>query len=379
MLGASKFKRGVGDMNSFGWARRLKGSVAIILDPATESRGRRSGGPAFFQPEPSSSRRARAIRSCAAALALSFVALSSGSTAARAEDGAPVNPPEVAGAPASAPIEPSGEDGASWQDPYPPAPDENDPAFLGQKWHPGPLVDGKRLEYLARVPSGDTAAMPLIVVGGANDSDVPLPPQVQDRALVLLIGASSTIEQGGERNAWLAEKLEAARTHEPRDPGCSPACPAWKFVPAEAIRDVLDDFAAHVRFAHDRVQMLATIYARLVVYRALDPILQSRFAGVAQGTYVEWQHAGCPDAAKPAASPPRIFFSWGKCDATFCPTTACMNNLRDLGYEIDPASKGEATPDACACPDPPTRPHALLARKGAWDATYEWLLSNKRR
>ena len=62
-------------------------------------------------------------------------------------------------------------------------------------------------------------------------------------------------------------------------PGCSPACPAWMFVPAAAIRDVLADLAKHVRFAHDRVQMFGNNDTRYDIYRALDPILQPYFAG----------------------------------------------------------------------------------------------------
>jgi len=159
---------------------------------------------------------------------------------------------------------------------------------------------------------------------------------------------------------------------------CSPGCPAWMFVPAAAIRDVLADFAKHVRFAHNRVQMFGNNYTRYDIYRALDPILQPYFAGVAHGIYAEWQQASCPDAAKPSASPPRIFFSWGGCDASFCPTIDCMNALKSSGYAIDPSSKGDTTLTSCSCPGG-ARPHVLPAGAETRGATYDWLLSNVRK
>jgi hypothetical protein len=150
------------------------------------------------------------------------------------------------------------------------------------------------------------------------------------------------------------------------------------FVPAAAIRDALANFARHVRFAHNRVQMFGTSYTRYDIYRALDPILQPYFAGVAHAVYAEWQQATCPAAPKPTASPPRIFFSWGGCDASFCPTVDCMNTLKSYGYPIDPSSKGDATLTTCPCPGG-ARSHVIPAGAETREATYDWLLTNARR
>jgi hypothetical protein len=255
-----------------------------------------------------------------------------------------------------------GGPGAS-KDPYPTMPAHNDPAFVGTEWHPGPIVGGNLLEYQTQVPRGDTTAMTVIVIGGGVMDE-----RLSNKALVVYIGPSFT-----DHNVWLLEMLNNGR-----GPGCSPVCPAWMFVAATAIRDVLIDFAKHVRFAHDRVQMFGNNFTRYDIYRALDPTLQPYFAGVAHGIYAEWRQATCPNAAKPSASPPRIFFSWGGCDASFCPTIDCMNTLKSNGYAIDPSSKGDTTLMSCPCPGD-GRPHVLPAGAETREATYDWLLSNERR
>ena len=263
--------------------------------------------------------------------------------------------------------------GGGWKDPYPAMPARNDPAFVGAKWRPGPVIDGNRLEYLAQVPRGNTTAMPVIVSAGGGDQWLP-DQRFYRTALVVFIGPSSTnVDSGAAHNGWLLDKINNGG-----GPECSPVCPAWMFVPAAAIRDVLANFARHVRFAHDRVQMLGSEYTRYDIYRALDPILQPYFAGVAHGIYAEWQQATCPNAAKPSASPPHIFFSWGGCDASFCPTMDCMNTLKGNGYAIDPSSKGDTTLTSCPCPGG-ERPHMLPAGAGTREATYDWLLTNVRR
>jgi hypothetical protein len=254
--------------------------------------------------------------------------------------------------------------GAS-KDPYPTMPPHNDPAFVGTGWHPGPMVGGNLLEYLAEVPRGDTTAMTVIVIGGGG---VVIDERLSNKAIVVYIGPSFA-----DRNVWLLNM-----SNHGTGPGCSPACPAWMFVTATAIRDVLIDFAKHVRFAHDRVQMFGNTFTRYDIYRALDPTLQPYFAGVAHGIYAEWQQATCPNAAKPSASPPRIFFSWGGCDASFCPTIDCMNTLKSNGYAIDPSSKGDTTLTSCPCPGD-GHPHVLPAGAATREATYDWLLSNTRR
>jgi hypothetical protein len=264
-------------------------------------------------------------------------------------------------------------DGSGWKDPYPAMPSRNDPAFVGTKWRPGPLVDGNRLEYLAQVPRGNTTAMPVIVIAGGGEHSLAAQ-RFDRRALVVFIGPSSTnVDSGAAHNGWLLDKLNNGG-----GPECSPVCPAWMFVPAAAIRDILADFAKHVRFAHDRVQMFGNNYARYDIYRALDPILQPYFAGVAHGIYAEWQQATCPNAAKPSSSPPRIFFSWGGCDASFCPTLDCMNTLKSNGYAIDPSSKGDTTLTSCPCPGG-ARNHMLPAGAKTWEATDDWLLTNVRK
>src|SRR5271157_5212393 len=258
---------------------------------------------------------------------------------------------------------PSG--GAAWKDPYPTMPTDNDPAFVGARWHPGPMVGDNLLEYLAHVPSGDTTGATVIVL--SNDSLIE--ERLYNRALVVFIGPDSD----AEHNGWLLDNM-----NDRDGPGCSPGCPAWMFVPAEAIRGVLADFARHVRFAHDRVQMFGNNDTRYDIYRALDPILQPYFAGVAHGVYAEWQQATCPNTAKPSASPPRIFFSWGGCDDSFCPTIDCMNTLKSIGYAIDPSSKGDTTLTSCPCPGG-ARPHVVPAGAETREATYDWLLSNVRK
>lgn len=258
-------------------------------------------------------------------------------------------------------------------DPYPVMPAKNDRTFVGKSWRAGPKIDGDRLDYLVRVPKGDTASMPLIVVGAAGDEGLTAHESLYAKAVVVYIGPTSESEAGAVHNHWLREKIDQGE-----GPECSPVCSAWMFVPAAAIRDVLADVARHVRFAHDRVQMLATNDARYGVYRALDPILQPYFAGVAHGVYAEWQQATCPNAAQGASSPPRIFFSWGGCDDSFCPTMECMSSLRSKGYEIDASSRGDASSDSCSCPAS-ERQHLLSADASVREATYSWLLSNRRK
>ncbi len=268
----------------------------------------------------------------------------------------------------------SGGGPGAWKDPYPTMPTENDPAFVGTKWHPGPMVGGNPLEYLAQVPSGDTTGATVIVLGGTGDDSL-TDQRLYNKALVVFIGPSPTnFDSGAAHNGWLLDN-----SNNGEGPGCSPVCPAWMFVPAAAIRGVLADFARHVRFAHDRVQMFGNNFTRYDIYRALDPILQPYFAGVAHGVYAEWQQATCPNAAKPSASPPRIFFSWGGCDASFCPTIDCMNTVKSNGYAIDSSSKGDTTLTSCPCPGGPERPHLLPAGEETRGATYDWLLSNVRK
>jgi hypothetical protein len=263
--------------------------------------------------------------------------------------------------------------GSGWKDPYPTMPIHNDREFVGTNWHPGPMVGGNLLEYLTRVPRGDTTAMTVIVVAGGGDDSL-VDQRLYGKAIVVFIGPSSTnIDASSAHNGWLLDKLSKGS-----GPDCSPVCAAWMFVPAAAIRDVLADFAKHMRFAHDRVQMFGTSYTRYDIYRALDPILQPYFAGVAHAVYAEWQQATCPDAAKPSASPPRIFFSWGGCDASFCPTIDCMNTLKSYGYAVDPSSKGDTTLERCPCPGD-ARPHVLPAGTETREVTYNWLLTNVRR
>jgi hypothetical protein len=258
------------------------------------------------------------------------------------------------------------------EDPYPRMPARNDPKFIGQSWRRGPMVEGERLDYLVRAPKGDTTGMALIVVGAAGDSALTAHEELYRKAIVVYIGPSAAADTTAAHNNWLLDKMSAGE-----GPECSPACPAWMFLPAAAIRDVLNDVATHLRFAHDRVQMLATNDSRYGVYRALDPILQPYFAGVAHGIYAEWQQATCPNAPPPSSSPPRIFFSWGGCDESFCPTMECMSSLRGKGYEIEAASGGDASPTACSCPAV-DRPHLLPAGDRVQAATYDWLLSAAR-
>ncbi|MBV9569936.1 MAG: hypothetical protein JO056_01675 [Alphaproteobacteria bacterium] len=265
----------------------------------------------------------------------------------------------------------SGAD-SDWKDPYPLMPIRNDPAFVGRAWHPGPSVGGNLLEYFAAVPQGDTTAKPVIVVAGGGEHSPA--EKLFGKAIVVFIGPSSTnIDSGPAHNAWLLDKLSHGS-----GPECSPVCPAWMFVPATGIREILADFAAHVRFAHERVQMFANTYTRFDIYRALDPILQPYFAGVAHAIYAEWRQATCPVAAKPTALAPRIFFSWGGCDASFCPTVDCMKTLRSNGYTIDPSSRGDANMASCRCPEG-ARSHLLPAAAATRKATYDWLLTNVRR
>ncbi|QGM44894.1 hypothetical protein [Methylocystis heyeri] len=262
---------------------------------------------------------------------------------------------------------------AAWKDPYPPLPAANDPAVVGSKWRVGSMVHGDPLEYLARIPEGDTTNMPVIVVGDADNDGRYMSPRLYDGAIVVYIGPSPASSGSEAHNAWLLPRPESLG-----GPDCSPTCPPWMFVPAEAIRDVLTDLAKHVRFAHDRVQMFAHNYTKYGIYRALDPVLQPYFSGVAHGIYAEWQQATCPDVARPTASPPRVFFSWGKCDQSFCATMECKKTLESYGYVIDPASKGDTTLESCPCPGAARRPHLLGAGAQIHEATFDWLLSNVR-
>lgn len=267
----------------------------------------------------------------------------------------------------------NGNGAPRWEDPYPSAPAKNDRRFIGRKWRPGPTIEDHPLEYLAQVPAGATANLPLIVVGAAGEDGLGARKDLYDKAVVLYIGPMSSVDGEAIHNKWLADKIDAGS-----GPECSPTCSAWSFVPATAIRDMLEDFAKHVRFDHRRVQMFATNDARYGVYRALDPILQPYFAGVAHGVYAEWQQASCADAPAPTSRPPAIFFSWGGCDDSFCPTIACMNTLRNKGYAIDASSGGDASPATCPCPAT-DRAHMRQAGANVRKSTYDWLLTNARK
>lgn len=92
-------------------------------------------------------------------------------------------------------------DSDAWRDPYPLMPPRNDPKFIGAKWRRGPMISDKRLEYLARVPKGDTASLPLIVVGAAGDDALAAHEDLYRDAVVIYIGPTS--DAGPARNAWL--------------------------------------------------------------------------------------------------------------------------------------------------------------------------------
>jgi hypothetical protein len=122
--------------------------------------------------------------------------------------------------------------------------------------------------------------------------------------------------------------------------------------------------------------MLATSDSGYGVYRALDPALQPYFAGVAHGIYAAWQQATCPNAPPPSSPPPRIFFSWGGCDESFCPTMECMSGLRGKGYEIEAGAT--ATRRRRHASARRSTPHLIPAGAKVHAATYDWLLSAAR-
>ena len=102
----------------------------------------------------------------------------------------------------------------AWTDPYPTAPTDNDPEFVGEKWHPGPMVDGNVLEYLARVPRGDTTGMTVIVLGGGG-------------------GTRWTRDSPAERSSSSSAR---ALTPPPTMVGC---LTSWKIAGAQAARRIV--------------------------------------------------------------------------------------------------------------------------------------------
>jgi hypothetical protein len=95
--------------------------------------------------------------------------------------------------------------------------------------------------------------------------------------------------------------------------------------------------------------------------------------------YTEWQMSACPavSAAKRTPLSPRVFFSVGGCDHSFCPQMACYESVKAGGYDV--TIKQETTYDACPCKsfDFATRPHILDGSDRLGDAA-SWMNATSR-
>jgi hypothetical protein len=251
---------------------------------------------------------------------------------------------------------------SSWNDPYPDLPAVNDPAIArpdcgthvsGEFIGPG----GIRYQITAP-PNEDSSKMPLLV---QNDVD--------------------HCGRGGSGFVTIniSDPLDEVDGFEIYAPDCSPYCSVFKFLGASGLKELLLDAATKVRFDHKRVFMIGAGQCTYPVTLALETELQPFFAGVVCEAHTEWQMSACPSVSAAKRSPlsPRVFFSVGGCDHSFCPQMACYESVKAGGYDV--TIKQETTYDACPCEsfDFSKRPHVLDASDRLGDAA-SWMEETSR-
>jgi hypothetical protein len=243
---------------------------------------------------------------------------------------------------------------SNWNDPYPDLPAANDPAIAradcgtrvsGEFIGPG----GIRYQITAP-PNEDSSKMPLLV---QNDVD--------------------HCGSAGFVTINISDPPEDTDGLEIDAPDCSPYCSVFKFLGASGLEELLLDAATKVRFDHKRVFMIGAGQCTYPVTLALETELQPFFAGVVCEAFTEWQMSACPSVSTAKRTPlsPRVFFSVGGCDHSFCPQMACYESVKAGGYDV--TIKQETTYDACPCGsfDFAKRPHVLdgsdrLGDAAAW-------------
>src|SRR5262249_13272707 len=153
----------------------------------------------------------------------------------------------------------------------------------------------------------------------------------------------------------------------------------FKLLGASGLKTLLLDAATKVRFDHKRVFMIGAGQCTYPVTLALDTELQPFFAGVVCEAYTEWQMSECPSVSAAADTPlsPRVFFSVGGCDHSFCPQMACYEQTKAAGYDVTIVQ--ETSYDACPCKsfDFASRPHVLDGSDRLDDAV-SWMNTTSR-
>lgn len=249
---------------------------------------------------------------------------------------------------------------STWNDPYPVIPAANDPAIARADC--GTRVSGEFIGpggiryHITAPPSDDSSTLPLLVQNnydhcGMGDS----------RSVTLNVSDPPD----GEDDSNIDSQ------------GCSPFCSMFKLLGANGLKDLLLDAATKVRFDHKRVFMIGAGQCTDPVTLALETELQPFFAGVVCEAYTEWQMSACPSVSPAKRTPlsPRVFFSVGGCDHSFCPQMACYNSVKAGGYDVTIRQENTRTPCPCSSFDFAKRPHILdgsdrLSDAAAWmDAT----------
>jgi hypothetical protein len=249
---------------------------------------------------------------------------------------------------------------SSWSDPYPDLPAANDPAIARADCDgrvSGEFIGPGGIRYHITAPPGeDSSKLPLLVQNHSDHCGTGDPDFI---------------------TVTVSDHLDGEDDSRIYGPGCSPYCPTFSLLDASGLKELLLDAATKVRFDHKRVFMIGAGQCTYPVTLALETELQPFFAGVVCEAYTEWQLSACPavSAAKRTAFSPRVFFSVGGCDHSFCPQMACYESVKAGGYDV--TIKQETTYDACPCEsfDFAKRPHILdgsdrLDDAAAWmDAT----------
>jgi hypothetical protein len=244
---------------------------------------------------------------------------------------------------------------SSWSDPYPDLPAANDPAIARADC--GSRVSGEFIGpggiryHITAPPRQDSSKMPLLVQNHSDHCGT------GDPGFVTLT-VSDPNPPNGEDHSSPPNGEDQSEMH---GSGCSPYCSTFKLLGASGLEDLLLDAATKVRFDHKRVFMIGAGQCTDPVTFALETELQPFFAGVVCEAHTEWQMSECPavSAAKRTPLSPRVFFSVGGCDHSFCPQMACYESVKAGGYDV--TIKQETTYDACPCDsfDFAKRPHVL--------------------
>lgn len=251
---------------------------------------------------------------------------------------------------------------SSWNDPYPDLPAANDPAIARAGC--GTRVSGEFIGpggiryHITAPPSDDSSKMPLLV---QNHDD------------------HCGMGDSGFVTINVSDPLDGEDDSKIYGPGCSPYCSMFKLLDASGLKDLLLDAATKVRFDHKRVFMIGAGQCTDPVTLALETELQPFFAGVVCEAYTEWQMSACPSvsAAKRTPLSPRVFFSVGGCDHSFCTQMACYDSVKAGGYDV--TIKQETTHDACPCKsfNFAKRPHILDGSDRLGDAA-SWMDATSR-